>query len=56
MPEQPKPPPPPPPPGGGEGKVAEGAFIQWMKDVFTGPYSDKEKEAAVENAYKDRLK
>ena len=51
-----QPPPPPPPVGGGEGKIAVGTFIHWMKDVITGPYTDKVKESAIENAYKDRLK
>lgn len=50
------PPPPPPPEGGGEGKIPQGTFIQWMKNVLTGPYSDKEKESVIEKAYKDRLK
>ena len=50
MPEHPKPP--PPPPGGGEGKAAEGSFIQWMKDVITGFYTDKEKENAIKDAFK----
>lgn len=49
-------PPPPPPPGGGGGKVAEGTFIQWVKDVITGPYTDKVKEVELWSAYKDRLK
>ena len=44
---------PPPPPTGGGGKT-EGTttLIQWMKDVITGPYSDKVKEEAIENALK----
>lgn len=50
MPEHPKPP--PPPTGGGEGKVAEGTLIQWMKDVLTGPYTDKVKEATIKDALK----
>ena len=40
---------PPPPPTG----VTESAttMIQWIKDVVTGPYSDKVKEEAIANAY-----
>ena len=47
MPEHP---PPPPPPGGG-GKSSE-SLIQWIKDVVTGPYSDQEKQKAIEDALK----
>ena len=40
---------PPPPPTG----VTENAagMIQWIKDVVTGPYSDKVKEDAIAKAY-----
>ena len=50
-------PPPPPPPVEGEGKAPEGSsFFEWMKDVMCGPYTDKVKESAIENAYKERLR
>ena len=46
-----KPPPPPPPSGGG--KVAENVVLDWIKEVVTGPYSDVDKENAIEKYYKD---
>ena len=51
MPEHPKPPPPPPPIGDG-GKAAAGSFVQWMKDVITGPYTDDVKEKTIVNTVK----
>lgn len=49
MPVDPKP---PPPPSGGGKTEGTATLIQWMKDVITGPYSDKVKEETITNAVK----